>query len=328
MSGAIDPIDVGRVERIHALRGMFGASGPSTASLAALAGQLDAVRISQGTTLQQMAGDGSVIYFVLEGELAVERDGRPFGIFGRASVVGGLAGFSRDPHAFTIHVTKETTALRLRFEDMLEVFEDHFDMLQASLQGMSRNTIELRRLLRPHAGYDAAPCSDPKDAMVEPLGLIERMLVLRSSLAVHTHIDELAELARASQEVHFRAGVTLWEEGERATHMVIIVRGAVQCVTSDGLSFQFGPGDLVGALDTISSLPRWFSARAERTVVALAVERDALMDLVEDQAELGFDVLRMLAQVLTSIRERTIAGERTPPSERAPVDMAIMHDHG
>ena len=44
--------------------------------------------------------------------------------------------------------------------------------------------------------------------------------------------------------------------------------------------------------------------------MALAVERDALLDLVEDQAELGFDILRMLAQVLTSLRERVVA----PPS--------------
>jgi len=87
-----------------------------------------------------------------------------------------------------------------------------------------------------------------------------------------------------------------------------VVRGRVQAATSDGLSFQFGAGDLVGALDTISGLPRWFNARAERTVVALALERDALLDLVEDQAALGFDVLRMLAQAQTSIRERTILG--------------------
>jgi CRP-like cAMP-binding protein len=312
MTEVVERIDVGRVERIHTLRGMFGATGPSTAALAALAAQLDAVRMPKGMIVQQVGGPGSVIYFVLDGELVVERDGKPFGVFGSRSVVGVLPAFARDTATFVATVTADATALRLRFEDMLEVFEDHFDMLQSALSGMSRNTIELRRLIRPRAGYDAGVREQPDELGDDPLGLIERMLVLRSSLAVHTHIDELAELARAAQEVHFAPGATLWDENEAATHMLIIVRGRAQANTSDGLSFTFGPGDLVGALDTISGNPRWFTAKAEAVIVALAVERDALLDLVEDQAELGFDILRMLAQVLTSLRERVQAPQQTP----------------
>jgi CRP-like cAMP-binding protein len=318
MTENVEPIDVGRVERIHTLRGMFGAAGPSTAALAALSAQLDAVRMPQGMIVQQVGGPGSVIYFVLDGELVVQRDGKPFGVFGPRSVVGVLPAFARDTATFVATVTQAATALRLRFEDMLEVFEDHFDMLQSALSGMSRNTIELRRLIRPHAGYDAELREPPDDlGDGDPLGLIERMLVLRTSLAVHTHIDELAELARAAQEVHFAPGATLWDENESATHMLVVVRGRVQANTSDGLSFTFGPADLVGALDTISGTPRWFTAKAEAVVVALAVERDALLDLVEDQAELGFDVLRMLAQVLTTLRERTIRPQNTQLNARS-----------
>jgi CRP-like cAMP-binding protein len=326
MTDKVESIDVGRIERIHALRGMFGATGPSTASLAALAAQLDAVRMPQGMVVRQMGGPGSVIYFVLDGELVVERDGKPFGVFGPRSVVGVLPAFSLDPYTFVTTVTREAVALRLRFEDMLEVFEDHFDMLQAAMSGMSRNTIELRRLIRPHAGYDAELREDPDEPVEEPLGLIERMLVLRGSLAVHTHIDELAELARAAQEVHFAEGATLWEEGEEATHMLVTVRGRVQARTSDGMSFMFGSGDLVGALDTISGTPRWFTAKAEGVIVALAVERDALLDLVEDQAQLGFDILRMLGQVLTTLRERVVAPPGLPVAAMRPRSEAPAAD--
>ena len=114
MSLNVEPIEVGRVERIHALRGMFGTSGPSTASLAALAAQLDAVRMPAGMIVQQLGGPGSVIYFVIDGELVVERDGKPFGVFGPRSVVGVLPAFARDPQMFLTTVTKEAIALRLR----------------------------------------------------------------------------------------------------------------------------------------------------------------------------------------------------------------------
>lgn len=306
MSAKLERIDVGRIEQIHALRLMFGASGVSMSALAALAAQLDAVRIPKSLRLEHAGGPGSVIYFVMDGELEVLRDGKPFGRFGPRSVVGGLAAFARDPSGYVCTATQDTKALRLPFEDMIEVFEDHYELLQAAMEGLAENTIQLRRLIQPSAGYDAEPHPDPPEPLLEPLGLIERMLVLRGSLAMHTHIDELAELARAAQEVHFKAGATLWEEHERATHMLVIVHGGVRAVTSGKLAFRFGPADLVGALDTIAGVERWFSARAERPLIALAIDRDALLDLVEDQAEVGFDVLRMLARILTNVREKSI----------------------
>jgi CRP-like cAMP-binding protein len=306
MSEDLERMEVGRIERIHSLRRWFGSAGPSTASLAALAAQLDAVRIPQGTRREHGGWPDGVIYFVVEGELLAEREGKPFGRFGARSVLGGLGAFAREPQSMSFTAVQDTVALRLHATDMLEVFEDHYDLLQAGIEGLARNGIELRRRLQPHAGYDAPAQRDPDEPLVEPLGLIERMLVLRASLAVQTHIDELAELGRAAQEVHYRKGSPLWFEGERATHLLVVVRGKVQAETSGGLSFQFGPGDLVGALDTLAGVPRWFDARAESNVIALALERDALLDLIEDQAELGFDILRMLARVLIDVRERSL----------------------
>ncbi|HKU38813.1 MAG TPA: cyclic nucleotide-binding domain-containing protein [Polyangiales bacterium] len=306
MSEPLERIEIGRVEQMHALRRWFGSAGPSTASLAALAAQLEAVRIPKGTRCENAGGADGAIYFVIEGELAAERENKPFGTFGARSVLGGLSALAGDAEGVSFTATQDTQALRLRAADMLEVFEDHYEMLQSAIEGLAHGTIELRRTLAPHAGFDAEPARDPAEPLLETLGLIERMLVLRSSLAVHTHIDELAELGRAAQEVHYRADSLLWHEGERATHMLVIVRGAVRATTHSGLSFQFGPGDLVGALDTLAGDPRWFHAHAERTLVALALERDALLDLVEDQADLGFDILRMLAGVLTRVRERSV----------------------
>jgi CRP-like cAMP-binding protein len=310
MTEELEIIEVGRIEQIHALRRWFGSAGPSTASLAALGAQLEAVRIPKGTHREEGGWPDGVIYFVVEGELIAEREGRPFGHFGPRSVLGGLAVLAREPQSISFTALHDTVALRLRGEDMLEVFEDHYELLQTAIEGLARNTIELRRLLPPHAGYDAELQHDPDEPVLEPLGLIERMLVLRSSLAVLTHIDELAELGRAAQEVHYRAGSPLWFEGERATHMLVLVRGKVHAESIGGLTFQFGPGDLVGALDTLAGVPRWFNARADSNLIALSLDRDALLDLVEDQAELGFDILRLLARVLTIVRERSLQQPR------------------
>lgn len=311
MTPELEPVEIGPIERIHALRSLFGSSGPSTTALAALAAQSEAVRIPQGMQLMREGELSGLVYVVVQGELVAEARGKLLGRFGPRNVVGSLAAFARDPRGVNCSAARETIALRVRADDMFEVFEDHFELMQAVMEALARASIELRRGLSPHAGYDRQLAPDPP-LPPEALDLVERMLSLRRTLAMHTHIDELAELARAAQEVHFRKDAPLWFASETAGNMLILVRGSVRAHTNDGQSFRFGPGDLVGGLDTLAGTPRWYDAVAERHVIALSLERDAILDLCEDQAELGFDFLRLLATMLLALRERTAPVLSTP----------------
>lgn len=304
MTPELAQVEIGRIERIHALRSLFGTSGPSTTALAALAAHSQAVRIPQGRQLMREGELSGLVYVVVEGELVAEGRGKLLGRFGPRNVVGSLAALARDPRGFDCTAARETIALRVRADDMLEVFEDHFELLQAVMEALARASIEIRRGLLPHAGYDRELSPDPP-LPSEALDLVERMLSLRRTLAMHTHIDELAELARAAQEVHYRKDAPLWFTQEAAANMLIVVRGSVRAHTQAGQSFRFGPGDLVGGLDTLAGTARWYDAVAERHVIALSLDRDTILDLCEDQAELGFDFLRLLAAMLLALRERT-----------------------
>jgi CRP-like cAMP-binding protein len=304
MIAGVEPFEVGRIERIHALRSLFGSGGPSTAALAAMAAVAVAVRIRKGTILAQEGEPATTLWVVVEGELLAMRAGKLLGSYGPRHVVGSLAALSRDPRGFRCTAAEDTIALQLRADDMYEVFEDHFGMLQTVMEALARGSIEIRRGIKPDAGYDGALAPDP-EAGTDTLDLVERMLVLRKSLAMHTHIDELAELARAAQEVHYLAETSLWQEEDRATHLLVLVSGSVRALNKDGLQFKFGPGDLVGGLDMVAGAPRWYEAISERDVIALSIDRETLLDLCEDQAELGFDFLHLLAEILLSLHERT-----------------------
>jgi CRP-like cAMP-binding protein len=93
--------------------------------------------------------------------------------------------------------------------------------------------------------------------------------------------------------------------------------GSVRGHTPEGLDFQLGAGDIVGGVDMVAEQPRWFDANAQEDMVALSFNREGLIDLLEDQPELGFDFLRLMAMTLLALRAQVVelTAEPVPPSE-------------
>jgi CRP-like cAMP-binding protein len=304
MIGVLEPLEIGRVTRMHSLRSMFGRDGPPTAALAALAAHVMPVRIRAGTVLAKDGEPVNTIYLVLEGELSAWRGGKHIGNFGPRTSVGLLPVLARDPLGYRCVALRDSSALAMRAEDALEMFEDHFDMMLGVLRGIARDAIAARRSLRPDAGFsnDAESCGD---CPPRPLDLVERLLYMRNTFGLQeAHFDALAELAQAATEVRYPAGRLLWTAGARADHMLIVVSGSLRGRTDDGMSFAFGPGDIVGSLDMVAAVPRWFELTVDREVVALSFGSELLTDIWEDQPELSFDFLRSMARMLLALRER------------------------
>jgi CRP-like cAMP-binding protein len=305
MRPELERVEIGPLELIRALRRLFGQQqGPTTAALAAMAAHIVSVRIPAGFELNDPAEQMADVYLITEGELATEYDGRLLHRFGPQSVVGSLSSLIHGSRGFRCWATRETLALSWRADDMLEVFEDHFELLHSVLRAMANESIELRRQLPPHAGFSNVIRADI-EYPARPLDLVERLLCLRQTFGFKTsHIDELAELARAAVEARYAAGTLLWAAGESSDALLIMVSGVVSATTPEGLEFQLGPGDIVGSLGVVAGLPAWFTARVTQPAVTLSINREVLVDLLEDQPDLGFDVLQLIASSLLELRIR------------------------
>jgi CRP-like cAMP-binding protein len=301
---ALEEVEIGRIERIHALRSMFGTSGPSTQALAALAQHITPVRITEGT---QLAREGSllgIVYLIIEGKIVASRNGLSWGEFAAPGSIGFLPALAGGMDGIDCVAVEDTIALALRSEDMLEVLEDHFDLLLGAMRGFARSAIELRRQLPPYAGFNNE-VRETTQCPARPLDLVERILYLRQTFALQrSFVAEIAELARAAQEARYNAGTKLWSVGDPADHAVIVLCGVVECESADGAIFRFGPGDIIGNLDTMASVPRWFNAVTSEYVVALVMPSEVMMDVLEDHPELAFDFLRMFSASLIDLRER------------------------
>lgn len=303
MSYAFTQVELGRIEQMHALRRLFGQSSQfSNETVAAISQLTRAQRVARGTQLANEGEPFRSVFLIIEGRLELTRDGMRLGEFTAGDGVGAISGLSRDPRGFGCRALDDSTLLVLHVEDLLEVMEDHFDMMHGALRALAGDAITWRKTL-PNAGFSDRVREEPVFRGDHALGLVERILYLRKTIGLHdSNIGELALLARAAREVRQPAGTPLWYSGERAENMLILVRGEVSAKSPEGASFRFGPGDILGNLDTIAGLPRWFDARAERDLVALTLDSEAIVDVWEDHPALGFAFLRMLSHLIVSLR--------------------------
>jgi CRP-like cAMP-binding protein len=303
VTAVLEPVEIGWIEQIRSLRSLFGLQHVATPALAAVAAHAVPVRIPAGTQLAVEGQPVTDVYVVIEGELATRREGRKLGTFGPHSAVGALASFARDARGYECTATRDTVALALQAEELLEVFEDHFDVMHAALRAIAHESIDTRLGITPHAGFSGALRPAP-EVPVRPLDLVERLFCLREVFPVGVaRLDAVAEIARTAREVRYPAGTRLWSAGDRSSRALNLLCGEVACSTSAGLTFRFGPLDILGSLDLIAGVPRWFDAIVERDVVGLALDVEVIIDLWEDHPDLCLEFLQLLASTLLSLRE-------------------------
>jgi hypothetical protein len=86
----------------------------------------------------------------------------------------------------------------------------------------------------------------------------------------------------------------------------MIVSGSIRCTSSRGHDFAAGPGIVLGSLDAVAEVPRWFEAVTETPVVALQANMQYLIDVFEDNFAMALDYLAVQANWLLQILDRSL----------------------
>jgi CRP-like cAMP-binding protein len=298
----VQAVELGPIETMHAMRRMFGIQRPmENRALAALAQLTRPLRVAAGTVLAHEGQPFGDVYLIIDGMLELTRKGHRIGTYGPRTGVGLLSALAHDENGFACTSVHDSTVLSIRPDDLLEVLEDYFDMMHGAMGGLARDAIALRRGLLPDAGFVFT--ARPAPNVDKPLGLVQRILHLRHTVGFESSdIDQLSELARASEEVRFAAGTRLWSAGDPADYLLIVVSGLVHAHSPEGAQFRLGPGDILGNLDTAGGEPRWFSAEVSEDLVALRLGGESMLDIWEDHPSIGFAFLQMLARLIIQLR--------------------------
>ncbi len=132
--------------------------------------------------------------------------------------------------------------------------------------------------------------------------VVERVLLLQNvDLLAGARTEDLALLASIAEEVLYPEGATVFEEGQPADGLYVIVRGQVTLMKDAEEVVSLGEREALGAWTLFEAELRVMSARAAKESLLLRVDREDFYDLLLDYPEMGQSILKALVRRLRNL---------------------------
>jgi CRP-like cAMP-binding protein len=300
-------------ERIIYLRAIpVGAMLPPPV-LKIIASSLRETSFAAGESLMREGAPISALRLLTEGRLALVRKGKPFGTLAPPQSLGFLGILARGDGTYDATAEVATRCLELDSETLLELLEDHIELLQATLRYLCERLLhELKEL--PGEILGGLLEGTPRDLPERDLDPVERMVYLRSlGVFDKTNLNSLAALAQTLVQCRFEPGAVVWRTGEPATCTGLVLRGRARCVTDDGQRrWVAGANSALGGIEAIAGMPRWYELSAETPLVMFKLPTEPFMDILEDDFPLAVSFVALFANLLVDHLERkAAAGQST-----------------
>ena len=296
-------------ERILRLRSVPVLTGLSAADLSPLASTLRQVSFRKGDILLKEDEPPRSFFLIGSGTVVLRRKDKVIGTIRGPGGVGFMSFLARDAGGTSAVAQSYVEALEVQSDAMDEIFEDHFIVLLGTLRLVTNRLIEEYKVSAP---TQVAPAGLPFDTLVgdSELGIVERIFLLRRMRAFSAaNVNSLATLASKMIELRPTVGTKLWKLGDPSDYTLFVVKGTLESTWGDGKSKQvFGPGTVVGGAESIATIPRWNDLVVTESAVLLRTPRESMIDLFEDDTELGMRFISLIATVLVGIWDQKAEG--------------------
>lgn len=126
-----------------------------------------------------------------------------------------------------------------------------------------------------------------------------------SSVALFAGVSDntLSALRRDAVLHQYQQGEALFDQGDGATNLVCILRGAVDILACGESLVSRGPGEILGEQAIIEDKPRTATARAMGTVDTVELPRATVARLLQEDPVLALNLLRVLSSKLAQASE-------------------------
>jgi CRP-like cAMP-binding protein len=281
------------IQRMLTLRQFPGFADADLGELATIAENLVERTYIPGATVATPASRVPAIHLVIDGRLegASSRNA-----WGPRSAVGALEAIAGRAMTDRVVATKETRTLQLATADFAEILEDNYSVLSSARRMLARRLLALDTALvmRPRALVDD---------FVEPLGMVERLLILRAQLPfARAKLQALSTLAQAAEELRFPARTTIFEAGEDANGVLVILDGLAKLRRVNGPDLVMA-GAAIGALETLAELPLSSAIESVTPLRVLRLPGAALFDVMEDHTDFAISLVGRLAAELLDLSQ-------------------------
>ena len=297
-------------ERIIYLRSIPVAAMLPPPVLRGIAGYLRERTFEEGEMLMRMGEPIMALELLTEGKLALVRGGRELGTLAPPQSLGFLGILARGDGTYDATAIARTRSLELASDALMELLEDHFSLLHATLTYLAERLLyELMEMPAEMLGF---PFDDAIKVGEREIDLVERILLLRRMTGFkRTNVNALAALSQQLTEVRVPPGTKLWKRGDAPEKALFIASGVVVCKKEVG-EWRYGPGTAVGGLENLAGKPRWYDAETETALVALEGRGEGLLDMFEDNFSMAMDFVSMMAESLVGVLERRAAMGQSP----------------
>jgi CRP-like cAMP-binding protein len=245
------------------------------------------------------------IHAIVTGTVTMSRWGQEVRECASGDAAGVFALLAGSDEGIEAVARTDLTTLELSGAALRDIFAGHFAIFEHILTMLALSLRGERDWVGPSAGF-ADPAPDPPSCPTHSLDLVERLLALRHAKPfAGSSLIGLAETAKRAEEIRLGQGQVLWTAGEPADSFILPICGTILCESElFAQSFRQGVGNAVGLTDALARQPRRFQASTDSGLIALSLDRNALIDAFEDDLEMGTQTMATLARELIAVLEK------------------------
>jgi len=134
------------------------------------------------------------------------------------------------------------------------------------------------------------------------LTIIEKIIFLKSvDIFEHATIEQLGRIAGLTEEVHFKPGEIIFEEGQPGDAFYLLLSGQVFIEKNGNPLREMKEKEAFGTLEVLDFHPRAVTAKAVDQVRALKLNGQEFHDLLSLDIEMVEAVFRMLCGLVRRI---------------------------
>lgn len=301
---------VGPVDRLLFMKTITTLEGVDNEHLALIARTLTERRFNRGEKLIERGRVSREVYVIVTGRVEMRQAGRVIAHAGPGDNVGLVHALAESDELEAV-AEVDTLVLNRSTDIFLELFSEHFQLLQNALRQLARYHHAL--LEETIEGSVRAPWEERTRIRIpdRDLDVVEKLVILRGGeIFQQIGMEALAMMATGLQQERWSAGTTLWETGDPSGYLLLLLKGEVEGRLADG-SFRAGRGYPLGNIETMAENPRWYDAVATTDLVTLRGNHEALFDVLEDDFDVALQFLRSMAAGV--LRAGAVRAERLGP---------------
>ncbi len=281
-------------DRLLYLRSIAVLANLPAPDLVVVARSLQERTYAAGEVLVRQRETATDLHLVVTGRVSLSHDGKEIGVVEAPTSLGFLSLMARSNEGIQATALEDTRALVLDGDAVIELIEDHIPILFLTFKAVAENLL-IERREHPH-DLNFASAGEAVVIPTRTLDAVERIVFLRTMGAFsRASINSVVSISEHLSEARFAPGQRIWQIGDPVEQILLMVTGTIACKDKDGRVFRYRGGGAVGGLEAFAGAPRWFEAVAETPILALRSRPDELLDMFEDNHEMGFRFLSMIA---------------------------------